>query len=733
MSSRLTLQSYSAWPMSIDLDMLRAYTAGHSIDKTLRLMLDAAAASLKGDEGRGYQSLPSPGTELFEQHLSESAARGRENCPAECEVEVAPPSDDNCVINEECRKENGSLLEKGSAPSSSARRTFHEELQRILAVTATEKSVYLRKEIEEQFNIFDVLRDNYLATPYAFLSSYAICMPLKDRRLLVEEYYSVNEEVLKFFFGDGMHKMEPDGEPETRFLFWSRRPKRCDDREKLRCAGISDGSLKRQWENLKHVCTFLHSAYRGRGGKVISRNTPLLTALQRCFALRGFLGVDYATFVFGFEHQLKNRFCEKLSYAECTNLCNVLATMWCDGSRLMLRQSFCNACARIARLLDENRVIAEIHQMMFGEAMRPRWQQQLDGMQRVIATNKGACSANNSRTEVATPAPVAPPAMASVSVDVLPPDADDRFLDSDSRSRVVSADVSLKREGDSCAFASSHGAPVACQDSNNTVATVNLTVGSPATVGAAVSSNTGPSFAHLSANGAFSRRFIFEYSSIIKFLSRIAAVIGSSGAMCEALDIFYNRVYVSLENLGARSASSPGGESNITRTGAVSSPVVDTKRNNTVVGFSKPVGTVAATSCADDSGFVARLPKWSQSNSDERVPLLPGTPASGAASAPCVIEACTRCSKGQQLPVMHRTMSCAGVASSTNIAGAADWGVHLREACVFFRMLPNVFVKLTQITEEDHLECDNEFTSLVVTLKMLVQIIMASEDRNIAG
>nr|CCC94200.1 conserved hypothetical protein [Trypanosoma congolense IL3000] len=723
MSSRVTLQSYSAWPMSVDLDMFRAYVRGLSVDETLDYLLNITPDRHRDDERQvGTTTSPTLGT-LGGQPSSVHTLSNEEHS-VECHVGATSFEGDNDLGSDVGEKMRGPVVCADCDASTTARGTFCDNLQRMLALTAVKKPMYLRQEIEGQFNMFDMLRDNYLVMPYAFLSSYAIPITLRDRRILVEEYYSVNEEVLKFFFGDRLHNMELDGEPEGRFFWhWYSGPKY--NLQGLRDTGISNSSLKRQWENLKRVCMFLHSAYRGKGGQVIPRTTPLLVALQQCFAFRGVLGENYATFAFGFEHCLKCRFFERLSYAECVNLYNILATMWCDDSNLMLRQSFCTLCTRIARFLDDNRVVAEIHNMAFGETMRPRWQQQLDGMQRAISTNTGVGNASSTqgKSDVNNLGNMEQPTVSNVSFDLLPRDCSHQRQESNSFKDLQPTETQTRKERLPCNAGSSTNVLQAGQEATNNIVFSN-TCGMSSAVG-------GANYSNLSANRAFSRRFLSEFSNIIKNLVRVAAVIGNTGGLREALDAFYTRVYLPLENMGTRSACVHPTDCGVLRPGAFTSPTAP-----------QPVacaaGTGPATNLAGSTGRHLPSPSsdtnngngasgWEEPHNDEKVSLLSGTGPNTFCGTNCGGTAGARLAKGHPYPMLRSSLSFGS--SSGNIAGMVDKGLYLRELCLLLNSLPNFFARLTQISEEDHTECGGEFRNLVLALRMLVQILTAAGDR----
>ncbi|EPY16307.1 hypothetical protein STCU_11409 [Strigomonas culicis] len=129
---------------------------------------------------------------------------------------------------------------------------------------------------------------------------------------------------------------------------------------------------------------------------------------------------------FGYEHRLDLSMMNRLrSFEEYATICSLIAALWCDASELLLRDDFVDGCQRIAALWEESRTMAELHSLLFGEVLRPRWQVQLDEMQRVITTTSAHDKAAASETGAAgfhsgSPSPV-PPGTASAAGSPLGP------------------------------------------------------------------------------------------------------------------------------------------------------------------------------------------------------------------------------------------------------------------------------------------------------------------------
>ncbi|KAG8344133.1 hypothetical protein TRVL_05035 [Trypanosoma vivax] len=763
MPARLTLQSSSAWPIGVDFDMFWAYTAGLSVEETLQYMLNEV------DHYHDVGETMAPTESSSSLSLLVAATATGSSSLSNCLHEAVWPVDGQAGNATQATDGNRRSAEIRAAQSQSVdtksnlpQGAFQKELRHVLAKIAADRPFLLSQEIEQQFNLFDMLRENYLPTPYAFLSSCAIAISLTDRRRLVDLYYSVDDEVLKFFLGDSLRKMDLEGESECGFFMRLLRVKRRVNRRRLVEAGIRDRSVKRQWENLKRVCTFVHSAYRGRDGKVIPRTTPLVDALQQCFALRGSLLASYSTFVFCFEHRINGRCCEMLSYTECTKLFSLVASLWCDSSMLMLRASFCDVCSRVARLLDESRVIGEIHQMAFGEAMRPRWQQQLDGVQRAIGTNAGVGGVNNIHgigsgcassssggggagvrgvPNLASAAPLSSgTTTGNLSSNPFPRNNSLQAVEAGSQARVpppcplrrgclsVGAGNSLlDLEQDTVMGSGSSG----CVD-NGTAAV--LPPGSPFAAG--------PGSAHLCLNGAFSRRFLHEFPYIIKTLVRMAAAIGNSEAVHEALDIFYTRIYAPLESLSQRSVGLQCAEPGGPRTNTTDPSL----KHVTVAGIGRLVcnnGDNVATShtkndckgmeeeeegggggggnavCED--GLKLHGVDTPTTNSE----VLWGSPLNSTASFNGVAERAAQHYYDVSAPIS--SVEGCNVAPSSSVY-TVNSGVYLHELCTFLTLLPNIFSNLSVLTDEDHAKCDADLSNFVLVVKRLLQLMIASRD-----
>ncbi|PBJ75726.1 hypothetical protein TcG_05261 [Trypanosoma cruzi] len=784
MSLRLSIHAHSVSPVSINFDALEAYVAGLSVEEALQYILNADVTWPTGDDEKESQKQPGNifldcpvpvGVECWRNLQMEAPQpprlpdTGRFSLPQmemTADTASAKHGDEEGEknANETGAGNHGNELAVDSRSLSAfldpLSSTFHREFQQALSDMVRGERSILRQELVEQFVLFDMFRENYLATPYAFLSRYSIPMTLKDRRRMVEVFYGVDEKVLKMFFGDRMHKLELEEESESWFLFGARAI-RSQNIQKLIEAGISEGSLKRQWENLKRVCNFLVSAYRGRDGMLIPYTTPVLTALQQCFALHGTLGVQYGTFVFGFEHRLRGRFWTPLSYEECTTACQALS-LWCDGSQLNIREDFSGGCARIARFLDEYRVVAEMHQLIFGEAMRSRWQVQFDEVQRAITINTGGGTSGNPHTTTAVGTTMLSPTT-NVSHALLPRNTSTGKLDGDAQSGLSAASsvtprtlrpqlssissrpsstpshantgpsgININSSPVLSPIAAAASATISSNNANNNGSTQAGSAGGGAQAAA-------PNRLRFSANGAFTRAFLQEFPSIMRCLFRMATTISKSGEIEEALELFYSRVYIQLSNLGYRLQNTQGVEIS-TLSQELPSPEVE--------GFSEvaeskyacnsqrgsrgerraTTNTTTAEFAGDEVGSTGSPAKANPSECEEKLEVVANvlkntvvnTSLAGHAIALSFRRPCTQVSQHQSQPATHTFSSHSSV--------AVDSLICLRELCMLLSMMPNAFNSLTTLTEEDHAACDNEFANFVLALKVLVQIHMASDD-----
>lgn len=491
------------------------------------------------------------------------------------------------------------------------------------SANAALKSRLLFEEVTEQYHLFqDLTRPELLGAPYAFLTSQYLPLAVSDRREMVELFYTVDVKVFRCVFGDRLTKFDVSGVTDPG-RFWSAWPTQArtatgGSLAALLQSGIREGSLKRQWENVKMVCGTLSAMYRGKGDRVIANNVPLLRAVQQCFGLQEALAILYSTVVFGFEHRLTVRLFERLQdFSEFTTICTIIGGMWCDESQLLLRTRFLDSCRRLARVLEENRVLTELHQMLFGEAMRPRWQLQLDEVQRVIATGSSDKSqvaaalnmmSSPNATTVFSPSCVATGAQSPLANaagaatggeligaghavsrgelhsppnDPVAPTANSGYGGGGSGVLLSAASVPSAHGGVSNLFSgvsSPSGSTmfVSPQSTNvysgspmgaatfSSVGAGGMSGGAPspsptaaaaaAAVAGSGSSTTTPYTSAICANRLFSRRFMLEFPSLMKYTARSALYLATSGSINDALDVFYSRVYVYLEGASARTA-----------------------------------------------------------------------------------------------------------------------------------------------------------------------------------
>ncbi|KPI87950.1 hypothetical protein ABL78_2941 [Leptomonas seymouri] len=458
----------------------------------------------------------------------------------------------------------------------------------------------------------ELAREEQLGSPYAFLSNYYLPIPVAARLELLRMYYETDPGVFQWAFGDKLNRFDlPAALAEVRVevmsgnlasstpsksllgasgaggsshlsngggggsifgsasgaagsvgggsggggTFWSGRWKSSpgklatmDAATLVRLSEQHTDALRRQWENVKHVCVTVAALYRGKGGMCVPLDMALLTTIQQCFGLRHKQALDYATAAFGYEHRLETRLFDRLkTFSEYGAICSIVASVWCDDSGYFLSDAFRAGCRRMGRLLDEYRLLSELHPFIFGEPMRPRWQVQLNEVQRVITTSslvdKNAVA---SATAVAAAgSPVAPgTGSAGLSVAV-----------SNNSMAGLAGGGSLNG-----AMGSSGGCNAGLASSGGSGGSgggAGIWEGSSSSP-SATATNTGNNSTNMhspfSGNGQYSRQFLMEFPSLMKHLLRICVALSNSGGVNNALDIFFTRVYSYLEVLSSRTA-----------------------------------------------------------------------------------------------------------------------------------------------------------------------------------
>lgn len=654
------------------------------------------------------------------------------------------------------------------------------------------KSCLLFEEITEQYNFYEILsQEDLLGAPYAFLSKHYLPLSITDRRTLVEEYYEVDPDVFRYYFGDKMNKCEPIDLSTERhaaaniFGWGSLRPTGIShEAAMVRLLNINFGSLKRQWENIKKVCVSMVNMYSDRGDMFVPRGVPLLTAIRRCYGLREGLAVNYATAVFGYHHRITSRIVDRLNtFEDYGTLCGVVAAQWCDDSLLVLDGEFLGGCRRVARLLDESRVLAELHHVIFGEAMRARWQVQLDEVQRAITLEKNITSA---AIYTASHAP-----------------ATGRGANSSPAAQPTKSETSR-----GAPLNAAHGTEASGPLSPNTVSSISA---SPASSG--VSAGFAAAAASLSANQRFSRRFLLEFPHVMRQLTRLATQLSMSGSISDALESFYTRIYLPLESVSARSgpavtslvltsaaaavtrsasfpdmpstsasppppsppvlarvkraASQPQLPLNSGRTSAecahciTVAPAALTKSTSlqhlsaarmpstTAVGFehtlSHPLdsGSAAihpATSVVNTSmapATASLLSTTALPTADGSSPSMKLSASPQDATHPSLFPMAAKnhplaCNSEVSLVAaaeecLAPETSFSPAAVSHRVLKAMD-RTHLRELCLLFNMAPSLWRQLHSLSTEDHAATDKAFTDLVISLKAVCQVLMAADD-----
>lgn len=479
---------------------------------------------------------------------------------------------------------------------------FQRQLQEVEAIggagigASSLQSRFLFEEVTEQFQAFrELAREEQLGSPYAFLSNYYIPIPVAMRLELLQMYYATDPGLFRWAFGDKLNRFDLPGAlaalreecasgganalsgTGNRTLlvansgnfsvspsgaaaasggsFWSGRWKSSpgklatmDTATLVRLSEQHTDALRRQWDNVKHVCVTVAALYRGKGGMCVPLDMSLLTTIQQCFGLRQEQALDYATAAFGYEHRLETRLFDRLhTFSEYGAICSLIASVWCDDSGYFLSESFRAGCRRMGRLLDEYRLLSELHPCIFGEPMRPRWQVQLDEVQRVITT---ASLVDKNTVASAAAVPAGSPVGSAATPSPSP------VAGNSGTNLVGLAGVQPTPALNSSGSLGGTGASSSGWEALNSSPTVAAAAAAAASGGAANTNTNSSANVHspLSGNGQYSRRFLMEFPSLMKHLLRICVALGNNGDVNDALDIFFTRIYAYLELLSSRTA-----------------------------------------------------------------------------------------------------------------------------------------------------------------------------------
>ncbi|CCW63104.1 unnamed protein product [Phytomonas sp. EM1] len=389
------------------------------------------------------------------------------------------------------------------------------------SVETTTLTQLLLEEVREQYDFYHYLTKEIeyaLGMPYAFLSNNYLPIPISDRRKLVELYYTVDPAVFRYYFGMRTEHFEPivgtEEDRKSRGLFQRGAGPvegRTLDKMTAYLAQISPFSLQRQWENIQRVCTSLTDMYHGKDNMIIPQEVSVSAAIKRCFGVSDKLTLHYSAAVFGFYYGLRTRILDRFNtYDDVCALCNIITSLWCDDSLLFLDFHFVAGMNRVVALIEEHRVLAELHQQLFSEAMRTRWQVQLDEVQRVMMPN--------STGEKTT-------AVSALNI-------------------IISSAHGGDLEGKKGKPGSSNISDGTTQGGSSPTAFPHNTVES--TPQASIFSHS------LCCNRKYSRRFVLEFPQLIRHLTRMMGTIGGSRSVNDALEVFYHRIYVYLESLSSR-------------------------------------------------------------------------------------------------------------------------------------------------------------------------------------
>lgn len=262
-----------------------------------------------------------------------------------------------------------------------------------------EQAAFLAEEVEEQLRNFRLLVKHSLRSPYAFITHHYFPYTVEDRLKLVDMYYAFDPTVFRLFF---THKLSHSS-LEMALKDASSKGSHSGGEVALlmHCIeNVGEYVIRRQLDNLKHVCTTVPSMYHCKGDLYIPREVPLRIAVAKCFGFSKELSLPYCAAVFSHEHFLSSKFLERFTSCElCYSLYSVISTCCCDESGLFLR-NIAGKWKAVGRQLEETRILAEMHMNLFGEPLRPRWQQQLDGgVQRVIGVTSSSPDFNSSAND----------------------------------------------------------------------------------------------------------------------------------------------------------------------------------------------------------------------------------------------------------------------------------------------------------------------------------------------
>jgi hypothetical protein len=582
----------------------------------------------------------------------------------------------------------------------------------------------VREELVEQYIRFQELTEQ-LHLPYTFLSATGVPMSLAQRKHVVNLYYKLDTRLAVLWYGDRSTRIDDveDGELQEEGL-----------------GTVKEVCIRRQLANLKRVSKFITSGYRGRDNMLIPPDVPLQSAIERIFCLSPYLASQYATFVFGFEHRLESKSIEKLEYDEVSNLSHAVGALWCDASRLLLREEFCDDCCGIAAALSDTKVQHELYHQLFGELPKLRWQV-LDDVHKAITTSASSNAASAGQQQ--------PPASSSVSPSPSVADVSTLSHPHSPLGRQPSM-MSIFGPGGSGGGAggSGHAPPLAAAAAataggggggqgppSSMAACVSLPAsmsgsmrggppsegslpGGAAAGGAAApagwGSQGGQGQGAATATG-FSRRFMAEHVPLVKLLSKLAHALYNNRSIREVLDLFYFKMLSKLEredNVTAAAAAAAAAISACQSTSSHSGSISSVGASSSAAAGVAGGGLASPVSSAVGGGGSGNL-------SVSGAVLFAPSPASHAAGDPMSAAGSADATQLLNTSLLMARPGGASVANSKQLQ---------RELSAWMGLIVPAFAALSSISAADHRDLDEPFRELVAVLRVLLQITLAHEE-----
>lgn len=570
---------------------------------------------------------------------------------------------------------------------------------------------FLDEYVQEQYQLFEYLKSSGLESPFTFVTSTSVWIPVSVRFELVRRFYALHDGVAELFFGDRMNRID-DVED--------------DDLEDFGVAWLRPLCLQRQWKNIKLVCKTVTAAYRvDRGSIHIPADVPLVTAIEEIFMIPPDLARTYAIVVFGFEHRLDNDALEELDIHALLSLCMAIQALWCDATTLFLNGSFVKACGAVGRALSESRVRTEFHAALTGEGgqgILKQLRETFDGVQKAIApasTTGGSkgLPAVSSTMSLSTPVVLAPTvsssfagASAAVSAFLqpsLPPSTPSLAATPTAAAAAVGggggSSFSRQPSQSNLAAAAAASPP---SSTTTTVTTAAVAAPSPAVMMSPPTPPPPPPVtptvvsSSSSSAGLFTRRFQSEVPSILSTLQRMLKSFGSSRRIRDVLEAFHKNIVEPLVRLGRSVGPLPTTNNS-------------NSNNNPSTNVNEPLATTTTTGLTS-------------STLDGTLLTNGGGAAAGGTSSSLASTWNSVTAGGGGGGVTAGTNNTSAPSSSAAVA-AVDPLRYLRELVTLLGRMDRVFPQLTTIPLSVHESgMDTVMRDFLAVLKLFLQLLLIS-------